>query len=596
MRKILKNIKIISKTIKLIYKITGRNFYFVILLTLFSGLSPVISVILVQRLLNAIEIKESTLYELSILLVSYLGFSLLTSLMMNVSSYFSDKLRIALEYKINYLLIEKSGKLSLKDFENADIYNKLTRLENEVNYKPFQTFQALMSVISSLVTFLSSAIILLLWKPLLVVILLILPFISMFYYLKIARENFTINYNRSNSEREAWYISYLLTHDFSFKEVKMYGLKEYFADRFWKLKSHFKKQDNAINKKKMIYGFIFNTVQDLCLGYVVFIAVLSAFAGKILIGNVATYIKSIGMVQSSSQNIINNIYLLYESNLYMELLNEFLCLETENTGVSNGVTIDQISNIEFKNVSFSYDGNKDVLKNISFKIKKGELLAIIGVNGSGKSTLLKLICGLYSNYSGDILVNNLNLRNVNKESYRRCVSVLFQDYLKYEFTLGENVYLGNVSSRENSLKIDNALKAADISFMKSDESTYEKNTQLGNWFDEGAQLSGGQWQKVAIARTYFREGSVLLLDEPSSALDAISEKNVFESFFKLSRNEICIFITHKVKIAKNSEKILVLNNGVIEGIGTHSELIKTSQSYNGLYQRDNKESEELAHN
>lgn len=587
MRKIKKNINLISKTIKLIYKITGKNFYYVILLTLFTGISPVISVLLFQRLLNAIELKQSTLYQLCIILILYLGFSLFSSLLLNVSSYFNSKLRILLEYKINYLLIEKSSQLSLINFEDSEIYNKLTRLENEVGYKPFQTFQALLGIISSLVTFISSAIILILWKPALVIILIVLPFISLFYYLKIAQEDFEMHYGRSNSEREAWYISYLLTHDFSFKELKMYGLKDYFLNRFWKLKSHFKNQENTINKKKMVYGFIFNTVQDLCMGFVVFIAVLSAFTGKLLIGNVATYIKSIGMVQSNSQGIINNVYMLYDSNLYMELLDEFLNLETEKMMDSNGINIEAINSIEFKNVSFSYDGNRKVLNNISFNIKKGELLAIIGVNGSGKSTILKLICGLYTNYSGDILVNNTDLREINSESYRKCVSVLFQDYLKYEFTLGENISLGDVDHIDETEKINKTLKLADINFLRADKESYRLDSQLGNWFDEGTQLSGGQWQKVAIARTYFRGASVFLLDEPSSALDSISEKSIFNSFFKLASKEISVFITHKVGVAKNAKRILVVDNGVIEGIGTHSELIKSSEIYRSLYEKDN---------
>ncbi|MDE5415299.1 ABC transporter ATP-binding protein [Alkalihalobacterium chitinilyticum] len=585
MERVNKNLKLISKTIKLIFNITGRNFYWVMLLTLFTGLSPVISVLLFQQLLNAIELKQSTLNQLSILLFIYLGFSLFSSWLSSISSYFNSKLRLLLEYKINYLIIEKSSLLSMKDFENSEVYNKLTRLENEVGYKPFQTFQALLGIISAAVTFISSAIILILWKPALIIILIILPFLSLYYYLKIAQEDFKIHFERSNSERQAWYISYLLTHDFSFKEIKMYGLKNYFLKRFWALKSRFRNQDNSINKKKMIYGFIFNTIQDICMGVVVFIAVISAFTGKLLIGNVATYIKSIGMIQSNGQAMVNNIYMLYESNLYMELLDEFLSLETEKVN-SGEVTIGAINSIEFKNVSFSYSGTDESLKNISFSIKKGELVAIIGVNGSGKSTLLKLICGLYTHYKGLILINGIDLQMINKESYRKCIAVLFQDYLKYEFTLGDNVTLGDVDNINDTQKINKTLQLANVDFLKNSEESYRLDNQLGNWFDEGTQLSGGQWQKVAIARTYYRDASVFLLDEPSSALDAISEKRVFDSFFKLANDQISMFITHKVAVAKNAEKIIVINFGEIEGVGTHSELMSSSEVYRGLYQKD----------
>ncbi|WP_163582612.1 ABC transporter ATP-binding protein [Gracilibacillus saliphilus] len=586
MQSIWKNLTLLGKTIKIIFNITGRNFYYVVFLTLGTALAPVVSVLLFQQLLNAIELKQSTLGELCIILFIYLGFTLFSEWLLNISTYFNGKLRLLLEYKINYLLIEKSSLLSISDFENSEIYNKLTRLENEISYKPFQTFQALLGIISAVVTIISSSTILLLWKPSLVAILILLPFLSLYYYLKIARENFKIHFERSNAEREAWYISYLLTHDFSFKEIRMYGLRNYFLNRFWKLKSHFRNQDNAINKKKMIYGFIFNTIQDICMGIVVFIAVISAFTGKLLIGNVATYIRSISMVQSNSQSLINNIYQLYESNLYMKLLDEFLNLEIEVVDPGNS-KVNSIDEIEFRNVSFSYDGNKNSLENVSFHIKKGELLAIIGVNGSGKSTILKLICGLYTNYSGEILINGIELRRIDNELYRKCISVLFQDYLKYEFTLGDNVSLGDSSNMNDPARINKTLKLANVTFLKGDEESFKLNSQLGNWFDDGTQLSGGQWQKVAIARAFYRrEASLFLLDEPSSALDAISEKNVFESFFKLATNETSIFITHKVAIAKNAEKILVINNGEIEGIGNHSELIKSCEVYRSLCEKD----------
>lgn len=579
------NLVLLKKTIKLIFNITGRNFFYVIFLTIGTALASVISVLLFQQLLNAIELKETGLKEVSILLLIYLLFNLFSDFLTNISSYLNAKLRLQLEYKINYLIIDKSSSLSMSEFEDSDIYNKLTRLENEVAYRPFQTFQALLGIISAFVTIISSSIILLLWKPYLIVILLLLPFLSLYYYLKIAQENFKIHFERSNSEREAWYISYLMTHDFSFKEIRMYGLKKYFLKRFGNLKARFRDQDNNINKKKMIYSFVFNIIQDICLGIVVFIAVISAFTGKLLIGNVATYIKSISMVQSNSQLLINNVYQLYESNLYMQLLDEFLSLEIENEKGS-AIEINSINEIEFRDVSFSYDENKNTLKNVSFHLKKGELLAIIGINGSGKSTILKLICGLYTNYIGEILINGVELKKIDKESYRKCISVLFQDYLKYEFTLGDNVSLGDVSNMNNSSKINETLELANATFLKNNIGGYKLDSQLGNWFDEGTQLSGGQWQKVAIARAYYREASLFLLDEPSSALDTISEKNVFESFFKLATKEISIFITHKVSMAKKSDNILVINNGVIEGIGSHSDLIKSCEVYRNLYEKD----------
>lgn len=280
-----------------------------------------------------------------------------------------------------------------------------------------------------------------------------------------------------------------------------------------------------------------------------------------------------------------NVYSIYNANLYIQLLKDFLEIK-EGENALGGTKVDNIKTIELRNVSFDYPQCKMALSTINLKIKSNEQIAIVGKNGSGKSTLFKILCGLYKPTSGKLFVNNLDLENIDVKSYRNCISVLFQDFLKYEGTLEENVYIGDISTEVDENKIKNSLCKANVDFLKT-ERGYELKRGLGNWFDEGGQLSGGQWQKIALARTYYKNADLYLLDEPSSALDVTAETKIFKSFFEVSKNKIAIYITHRVKIAQDANKIIVLDGGKIVGIGTHAELLKNCSVYQDLYNQEN---------
>ncbi|WP_207641435.1 ABC transporter ATP-binding protein [Clostridium beijerinckii] len=570
------NIQCVYKTIKLILEISKGLLIVSILLSVFLGFSPIISMILSQELLNALQLKKE-IYGLMLLFVSYITFSIFSSIITNISNYVDEKLQIKLGYRLNYIIMEKCGKLSLEHFEESEIYNQITRLENDVTYKPYQSLQAVMTLISSIISFGSSIVILFTWKPLIIIVIMLLSCAGLFYYLKIGKEEFNIHYELSGKEREAWYLSYLLTHDLAFKEINLLNIKEYFLNKYWDIKENIFQKQNGINKKKTTFSCIFEILQELLISIVVLMALISAYYGSILIGNVATYIKTISLIQSNTNTIISSLYSIYNNNLYMKLFDDFMNIEVVNENV--GKEIDTVESIELKNISFDYSNDKKALDNVNLKINKGETVAVIGKNGSGKSTLLKLICGLYTINQGEILINGINLKEINKTTYKNRLSVLFQDYVKYEMTLKENIILGDISKDEKNGDILNALKLAGGDFFDTSSNNDILNIQLGNWFDEGVQLSGGQWQKIALSRTYYRDRDVYLLDEPSAALDPDAEINVFSTFYKLSRNSIGLFITHKVAAARKASKIIVLDNGKVVGCGTDEYLSKNCPAY-----------------
>ena len=356
-------------------------------------------------------------------------------------------------------------------------------------------------------------------------------------------------------------------------------------DKYCSLVKTFIKQANEIEKTRAVLNMIISFIQDIVCIIIMIIAIYLAYVGKKMIGTTMSYLNAVSMMQNATNSIASNVYSIYNANLYIQLLKDFLEIKEEENALG-GTKVDNIKTIELRNVSFDYPQCKMALSTINLKIKSNEQIAIVGKNGSGKSTLFKILCGLYKPTSGKLFVNNLDLENIDVKSYRNCISVLFQDFLKYEGTLEENVYIGDISTEVDENKIKNSLCKANVDFLKT-ERGYELKRGLGNWFDEGGQLSGGQWQKIALARTYYKNADLYLLDEPSSALDVTAETKIFKSFFEVSKNKIAIYITHRVKIAQDANKIIVLDGGKIVGIGTHAELLKNCSVYQDLYNQEN---------
>ncbi|MBP8314794.1 ABC transporter ATP-binding protein, partial [Clostridium neonatale] len=275
------------------------------------------------------------------------------------------------------------------------------------------------------------------------------------------------------------------------------------------------------------------------------------------------------------------IYTLYENNLYISQLFEFLDLEEENINIENKdqKNISDIETLDIKDLTFKYPNtSKLVLNNINLNIRKGERIAIVGANGSGKSTLVKLISKLYEVEENSILYNGISVNNYDETQLKNCIAILFQDFTKYELTVRENVGFGNIENIDNDEDMEKALKKASSTFISN------LDEQLGLWFQEGRQLSGGQWQKIAIARTFFRDASLYILDEPSSALDPIAEKEVIDMFLKMTEDKMGIFISHRLSTAMLADRIIVMNEGEIVGNGTHQELIKNNSLYKQMYE------------
>ncbi|HEM5135827.1 TPA: ABC transporter ATP-binding protein, partial [Streptococcus suis] len=510
-----------------------------------------------------------------------------------LNSYISEKFNMNLSYNLNLKLLKKTSSLNLIDFEQADTYNLIENIVQDSTYKPFQLFNAIIGVITGFLSLLTSIIYVSTWNVAVSTFLLIIPVISLVIFMRVGQLEFLIQWERANSEREVWYINYLLTHDFSFKEIKLNGISQYFIDKYGTLKRNFMNQDLNISKKKVLFRGSLDILLNFINGIAIFMMIQSIRSGKLLVGNFVSLIQAITRVNTYSQSMIQNTYIIYNTSLFMEQLFKFFDMEVSNISIQNSRISrieKRIDKIKVNNLSFIYPGSvKKTLEDINVEFNKGELVAIVGKNGSGKSTLVKLLSGLYQPSEGQIYYNNESSDVLDLSYYQNNVSVLFQDFVKFELSVRENIGLSDVNSISDS-KIKKHIDNLKLNFLTA-ENNFNLNQRLGTWFNDSRQISGGQWQKVALARTFFKNASIYILDEPSSALDPVSEKEIFDEFVTRSRDKIALFVSHNLMAASRADRIIVMQDGRIIDEGKHDDLISKSKYYRELYYSEKYEEE-----
>ncbi|EAF1624122.1 ABC transporter ATP-binding protein, partial [Listeria monocytogenes] len=488
-------------------------------------------------------------------------------------------------FKFNEKILTVATKLELQDFENPDYYDLMQRAEVEASSRPFAIINSLLTIFFSLVTIISYVLVLFFWKWWTIIIIMALPIVTSLHFKKISRAEHKVIVERTSLERKSWYLEDLLNKDTNVKEVKLFNLEEYLKNKYRIIRKKFLTQNRMLLKKRGLYTYFFQVVSLISSNIIVIIAFLEATIGKILIGNLMTYINAITKVKENTVNVINTYFALHQHSLYASNINTFFELEDicEKRDKSDGVDIDSIQEIKFINVSFKYPTkNKYALENINLKLERGKRFTIVGQNGSGKSTLAKLILGFYSNYEGEILINGISLRNIDMKSYRKANSAVFQDFVNYHFSIKENISISNIKRSHETEAIKHAATESGANdFIQTLDNKYDQ--QLGYWFEDGIQLSGGEWQKLAIARAFFKDADVIVMDEPAAALDAIAENNMYKNFSEMTEEKIGIFITHRIKKFDFVSEIIVLKDGKIIGNGKHIDLVESNDVYKDLY-------------
>ena len=572
----------LPNTLKLIFKLEKQYALYLIILNILTAFIPLASLFIYQDLINSV--LGASQHLISIIVIYFITL-VVTTILNQIESYVSGKFEMRLSYNINMKLMQTTSSLELSDYEQSDMYNIIEKVTQESTYKPFQLFNAILGVLSSFISLLTSLIFIGTWSIGVSFLLFIVPILSLILFLRVGQLEFLIQWRRANEERKTWYIIHLLTHDFSFKEIKLNNISGYFLEKYGKLKHQFIKQDLSISRKKVYFNILLDFILNIVNIGAIFAMIMSARAGKLLVGNLVSLIQATSKINTYSQAMIQNIYIIYNTSLFMEQLFDFLkrdeVQDEESIDLNN--QYEEIETINTANLSYIYPNTDNfALTDVNVTFNKGELTAIVGKNGSGKSTLVKLISGLYKPTQGEIYYNDQSNDSLPIDFYQENISVLFQDFVKYELTVRENIGLSNLSYLRNDDRIIQILDNLGLDFLKI-KGEYELDMQLGNWFQEGRQLSGGQWQKIALARTFFKKASLYILDEPSSALDPVTEKEIFDYFVKLSRENISIFVSHSLDAARKADKIIVMKDGMIEDVGKHENLLKRSSYYQELY-------------
>lgn len=567
-------------TIKIVFQKHRYLSIILLLINISLGILPLVSVYFVQSIINNI-INNASLFFVSTLFLLYILVSILSSTLSSLQSYINGKISNYLSFEMEYEVLNTVSTLNLSKFENEKTYSEIDKLTNEAPTKPYEVFSSLNTMLISFVTLISGYIYIFNFSKLFAFLLFSITCISTPYLLYMGKEQFSVHWERTEAERKNWYIKYIMTHDFSVKEIIFYNLQNNLKEKFVKLKTSFIRQDLHLLKQYSLFSFVYDLIITIISGLLILGTIRSIIFGKALIGTLTSITQIISLTEEHTRILITSLYTMRYNLMLLQKLYDFIKAPSNRKISKNSLlSLRNVDTVTVRNLDFSYY-KKKVLYNINFELHKGMLVALVGTNGSGKSTLVKLLSGLYStNKSDEILINNIDISKYDKSTLHHKISILFQDFVKYEMPLRENIGFGNLQDINDDLKLKNVIKEYANSLPKD----IKLDDQLGNWFSDGKQLSGGQWQGIATARAFFNTNTdFVILDEPNSALDSLAEKKLFTEFKKfINTNKLGLFVSHRIGAIKQADLIIVLDQGHLIAAGTHEELIKNCKVYQEL--------------
>ncbi|HAG70706.1 MAG TPA: ABC transporter permease [Gammaproteobacteria bacterium] len=493
-------------------------------------------------------------------------------------------LRVLLGNEINVMILEKALTLELAHFEDAEYYDKLVRARREASSRPLSLVVKTFDLLRDTIALITIGVFLFQFSPYAVLLLGLAGIPAFLVEAKFSGEVFRIQRRRSAERRMQIYLEMVLTREDGVKEVKLLKLGKLFLDRYVEIFRKIYKEDRNLVIRRGVWGYVLGLLASAAFYFAYGWVGFAAIAGLISIGQMTMYIAQFRLGQSAVTNSLTSINGMYEDNLYLSNLTEYLDHQVPEQNGEGTEGPDLEDGIRIENVSFSYPGSDvPALKNVSMHIKPGESLAIVGENGSGKTTLIKLLTRLYTPTDGNIYLEGMELGDWDIEILRQKIGVIFQDFARYQLIVGENIGIGDVENIEERDQVVDAAKKgmADV-FVKDLPQGYD--TQLGTWFKDGKELSGGQWQKIALSRAFMRnQADVLILDEPTAAIDAKAEAEIFAHFKDITANKISIIISHRFSTVRMADHIIVLEKSEIMEEGSHEELLKADGQYATLF-------------
>ena len=561
-------------------------------LTIINGFIPTAQLYIGKLIIDAIQASTAgqtpvnTGYVFQLLALEF-GLVIGSETMTRLNGYIQGIVGDLISHSINNLILEKATTLDLETFENATFYNQLQNAQREATVRPISLVNQVFGIFQNTITFTSLLALMLRFNPWIMLLLFISVVPNLFIQSKVAEWVYLQQKARVAINRQLQYLSTLLTSDSTAKEIKLYRLGDYFLDKY---KSYFGKiynENRQLDRRQSLMGISLNVISNIAFYLSYAYIVLQAVQGRITLGDLTLYVGIFRSSQSLLRSLLLSFSGLYEGNLYLSNLYSFLDLEPAIEKGESGLKpapTDLKQGIEFRHVWFKYPNGRDwVHKDLNFHIKPGEIIALIGENGAGKTTLIKMLTRLYDPTEGQILVDGVDLREIDPQSWRSGIGVIFQDYVQYQMTARENIGLGKTDAVDDFDRVRQAAQASGADQVIG-KLPLRYESILGKWFDGGQQLSGGQWQKIAISRGFMRDAPILILDEPTAAIDARAEHEFFQRMKTLAEGKTTFLITHRFSTVKIADRILVIENGKLAEQGTHKELMALNGVYANFYQ------------
>lgn len=563
----------------------------IVLLTI-QGILPVISIYLSKLIIDAVAANlsladKAVAFRNVLLLIAIAGgVTLLTTLANSLTELVTNAHSQRVTDYMQGIINAKSLEADLEYYENPLYYDTLQRAQQEAPYRPPQILNRLAQIGQHSISLVAMIGLLLTlhWGILGILFVAALP--AMLVRIKYSRVMYRWQRKWTPLQRQGFYLAWMLTSDQFAKEIRLFELGHYFSNWYLRIRRQIYQESLKILTQRFVANFAAEAVAGVLIFAVYAFIIFQAINGVLRLGDLVLYYQALQRGQNDIKSLLANVSALYEDNLFLGNLYEFLDLKPRLVDTINPKPIPRPmqTGIAFHNVSFQYSTTtRQALHNINLSIKPGEVVALVGENGSGKTTLIKLLCRLYDPTDGTITIDGIDIKDYKIAELRRDISVIFQDYAKYNFTAQENIWLANIDlppQRESIMAAARRSGADDV--ISKLPKGYD--TILGKLFDQGEELSIGQWQKIALARAFLRDSQLIVLDEPTSAMDPKAEYEVFEKFRQLIQNQAAILISHRLSTVKMADRIYVMENGTIIESGTHDELMQLGNRYAYLYE------------
>ncbi|HEY4117414.1 MAG TPA: ABC transporter ATP-binding protein [Byssovorax sp.] len=576
------------RTLALVYKASPGGTIALSALTLVAALVPLAIAYVGKAIVDAVVAHDgATTARLVALELALVGTQ---SLVTRVNGFVRSQLGARLGIDVNVTILEKALTMSLAHFEDAEYYDQLTRARREASSRPISVVAGIFSLVQNAITLAGYIALLVKFSALAVVALVVASVPATVAEVKFSGAAFRMKNWRSQDTRKLNYLEYVLANDAHAKEVKLLGIGPILLERFKALAEAFYAEDKKLSARRSTWGYLLSLIGTLAFYGCYALMAIAAAAGELALGTMVLYVAAFRQGQSAFQAILSAVSGMYEDNLYMSNLFAFLALPSDDpTLVAQApraglAAPEAFRGVVFEDVGFRYPGSEAwAVRHVDMKVPHGERIALVGHNGAGKTTLIKLLTRLYAPTEGRILLDGRDLAEWDRAELHARFGVVFQDFNQYQLSARENVGFGSAPHVGDDDRLARAIDRGGATPVV-EKLTKGLDTQLGRWFKDGAELSGGQWQKVALARAFMREeADMLVLDEPTAALDAEAEHAVFERFHELAAGRTTVVISHRFPTVRMADRILVLEKGEIVEEGSHDALVAQKGLYAKLF-------------